>query len=287
MSLKVKNKFLKSIEIIPPRYKIDNTLIKKIIQNQKYFDFLDIAYCPMANLRISPLSFAHNLIIKGGDYKKIILNFSTRDKNTLALQSDILGTYSMKVNKVLLIKGDPLKIGNSKKSKEVFEINTNEFIKIVGDLNKGKDYFGNKLKFKTDFITGSTINIDNNLKILKSTISKRMSIGSDFFITQPVYTDNDFEKLIKLSKRKNYKILGGILPIKNKKTLYNMQNKINGISKKNILFKKLSESNERDFAKISIDYFVNLLTKNKKYIDGIHIMTSGDIKLAAKISKII
>ena len=66
-----------------------------------------------------------------------------------------------------------------------------------------------------------------------------------------------------------------------------MQNKINGISKKNILFKKLSESNERDFAKISIDYFVNLLTKNKKYIDGIHIMTSGDIKLAAKISKII
>ncbi len=287
MILKTNRKFVKSIEIIPPRCKIDKILIQNIIKNQKYFDYLDIACCPMANLRISPLAFAHNLIIKGADYKKIILNFSTRDKNTLALQSEILGAHSMKLNKVLLVKGDPIKIGNSRNSKEVFEVSTNSLIKIVNNLNKGKDFAGNKLNFKAQFVTGSTINIDNNYKSIKSTISKRVKIGSDFFITQPLYTDDDFEKLIKLSKNKEYKILGGILPIKNKKTLFNMKNKINGITKGNKLFEILSKSKESDFVNISTDFFLESLEKYKRHLDGIHIMTSGDIKLAVRISKVI
>ena len=287
MNLKTNRKFVKSIEIIPPRCKIDKILIQNIIKNQKYFDYLDIACCPMANLRISPLAFAHNLIIKGADYKKIILNFSTRDKNTLALQSEILGAHSMKLNKVLLVKGDPIKIGNSRNSKEVFEVSTNSLIKIVNNLNKGKDFAGNKLNFKAQFVTGSTINIDNNYKSIKSTISKRVKIGSDFFITQPLYTDDDFEKLIKLSKNKEYKILGGILPIKNKKTLFNMKNKINGITKGNKLFEILSKSKESDFVNISTDFFLKSLEKYKRHLDGIHIMTSGDIKLAVRISKVI
>ena len=287
MILKTNRKFVKSIEIIPPRCKIDKILIQNIIKNQKYFDYLDIACCPMANLRISPLAFAHNLIIKGADYKKIILNFSTRDKNTLALQSEILGAHSMKLNKVLLVKGDPIKIGNSRNSKEVFEVSPNSLIKIVNNLNKGKDFAGNKLNFKAQFVTGSTINIDNNYKSIKSTISKRVKIGSDFFITQPLYTDDDFEKLIKLSKNKEYKILGGILPIKNKKTLFNMKNKINGITKGNKLFEILSKSKESDFVNISTDFFLKSLEKYKRHLDGIHIMTSGDIKLAVRISKVI
>ena len=287
MILKTNRKFVKSIEIIPPRCKIDKILIQNIIKNQKYFDYLDIACCPMANLRISPLAFAHNLIIKGADYKKIILNFSTRDKNTLALQSEILGAHSMKLNKVLLVKGDPIKIGNSRNSKEVFEVSTNSLIKIVNNLTKGKDFAGNKLNFKAQFVTGSTINIDNNYKSIKSTISKRVKIGSDFFITQPLYTDDDFEKLIKLSRNKEYKILGGILPIKNKKTLFNMKNKINGITKGNKLFEILSKSKESDFVNISTDFFLKSLEKYKRHLDGIHIMTSGDIKLAVRISKVI
>ena len=142
MSLKPKiniKKFQKSIEIIPPRYKIDNKLIINIKRNQQYFDYLDIACCPMANLRISPISFAHKLIMEGVDHKKLILNFSTRDKNTLALQSDILGAYSMNINKILLVKGDPLNIGNSNKSKEVFEVSTNNLIRIVKNLDRGFD----------------------------------------------------------------------------------------------------------------------------------------------------
>ena len=290
MSLKSilkKKKFLKSIEIIPSRYKIDKKLVIDIKRSQQYFDYLDIACCPMANLRISPISFAHHLITKGVPNKKLILNFSTRDRNSLALQSEILGTYSMGIDNILLVRGDSLTIGNSKKSNEVFELSTNDLIRIVHNLNKGFDYCNNKLTFEAGFNIGSTINIDRKYNSIRSTIKKRSELGSIFFITQPLFTKNDFELLVKLSKNKKYKVLAGILPIKNKQILDNLKNKINGISKSNLLFEKLSKAREKDFSKISIDYFADMLSCYKKYLDGVHIMTSGDIKMAAKIAKTI
>ena len=280
----INKKFIKSIEIIPSRYKIDNLLLDKILKYNKSFDFLDIACTPMANLRISPLSFAHNLIQKGINPKKLIINVSTRDKNTLALQSEILGALSMNINKLLLIKGDKISIGNSKKSKEVFEINTNELVGLVKKMNNGKDYSNNFIGYKTNFIIGSTLNIDLSLRKIKSTLIKRNNLGSNFFITQPLYSELDFINLSKLSTLTSNKILAGIFPIKNKKTFKNLNNKINGINKDNSLFKKLRKTNETDFLDVSSEYLINLLKKYRKDLDGVHIMTAGDIKLASKIS---
>jgi len=281
----IKNKFIKTIEIIPSRYKIDNLLLNKILKYSKSFDFLDLACAPMANLRISPISFAHNLIIKGINPSKIIINISTRDKNSLALQSDILGVANMKINKLLLVKGDPISIGNSKKSKEVFELNTNDLISLVNKLNSGKDYSNNDTNYKPKFKIGSTLNIDLPRKKIEKTIALRSLNGSNFFITQPLYSEEDFINLCKLSNKNSYKVLAGIFPIKNAKTFKNLNHKIDGINRNNTLFKKLKISSEEDFLKISSEHLINLLIKYKKDLDGVHIMTAGDLKLASKISE--
>jgi len=99
-----------------------------------------------------------------------------------------------------------------------------------------------------------------------------------------LYSEKDFILLSKLSKNKNYQILAGMLPIKNKKTFHNLVNKINGISKVNELFNLLSKEREKDFTNISTKYLLNLFKKYKSELDGVHIMTSGDIKLASKIA---
>ena len=281
----IKNKFIKTIEIIPSRYKIDNLLLNKILKYSKSFDFLDLACAPMANLRISPISFAHNLIIKGINPSKIIINISTRDKNSLALQSDILGVANMKINKLLLVKEDPISIGNSKKSKEVFELNTNDLISLVNKLNSGKDYSNNDTNYKPKFKIGSTLNIDLPRKKIERTIALRSLNGSNFFITQPLYSEEDFINLCKLSNKNSYKVLAGIFPIKNAKTFKNLNHKIDGINRNNTLFKKLKISSEEDFLKISSEHLINLLIKYKKDLDGVHIMTAGDLKLASKISE--
>jgi homocysteine S-methyltransferase len=280
----IKKKFIKSIEIIPPRYKIDNLFLNQIVKYNKSFDLLDIACAPMANLRISPISYAHNLILKGINPNKIIVNFSTRDKNTLALQSEILGVASMGISKLLLVKGDPISIGNSKRSKEVFELRTNDFISLVNNLNKGVDYSKNLINFSLNLTIGSTLNIDLPFKKIQKTITKRQNIGSDFLITQPLYSEEDFVNLRELSKFSKCKIFAGIFPIKNKKTFKNLNNKINGINRNNILFDELKKSKEEDFINISSKYLIELLKKYKKDLHGVHIMTAGDIVLASKIS---
>ena len=280
----IKKKFIKSIEIIPPRYKIDNLFLNQIVKYNKSFDLLDIACAPMANLRISPISYAHNLILKGINPNKIIVNFSTRDKNTLALQSEILGVASMGISKLLLVKGDPISIGNSKRSKEVFELRTNDFISLVNNLNKGVDYSKNLINFSLNLTIGSTLNIDLPFKKIQKTITKRQNIGSDFLITQPLYSEEDFVNLRELSKFSKCKIFAGIFPIKNKKTFKNLNNKINGINRNNILFDELKKSKEEDFINISSKYLIELLKKYKKDLHGVHIMTAGDIVLACNIS---
>ena len=76
----------------------------------------------MATLRVNPIAVAHRLILKGIKPEKLIVNFSSRDRNSLALQSEIFGALSIKLKNILIVRGDPITYGNSKNSKEVFEL---------------------------------------------------------------------------------------------------------------------------------------------------------------------
>ena len=156
---------------------------------------------------------------------------------------------------------------------------------VKNKLNSGKDYSNNDTNYKPKFKIGSTLNIDLPRKKIERTIALRSLNGSNFFITQPLYSEEDFINLCKLSNKNSYKVLAGIFPIKNAKTFKNLNHKIDGINRNNTLFKKLKISSEEDFLKISSEHLINLLIKYKKDLDGVHIMTAGDLKLASKISE--
>ena len=280
-----KNTFKTSFEIVPPKYYINPNYIKKIVRYHKSFDFLDITCCPLANLRISPISIAHKLILEGINPKKLIINFSTRDKNTLSLQSEILGCISMNIKKILIVKGDKIKNGDSLKSKEVYEVGTNELIKILDKIRNGNDYSGNKIQKKLDFDIISTIDINKDFGEIKKIINNRLKKGSNVFITQPVYSHENLDFISQISRKKNYKILCGILPITNKKILKNIVNKIAGIPIDNKHLNKLKKLDDYEMEQYSIEHSSRLIKEYKSNLDGIHLMTSGDIKRANKIIK--
>ena len=205
----------KSFEIVPPRYSISDSFVNKILKYEKNFDFLDITCCPMATLRVNPIAVAHKLILKGVDPKKLIVNFSSRDRNSLALQSEIFGALSIKLKNILVVKGDPISYGNSKKSKEVFELSTDEIISNVNKINKGLDFNNNETKSKMNINIFSALNINRSFNKIKTTIQKRLKRGSKFFITQPIYSEGDFEKII----RKIIKFLQEFYLLKTKESL--------------------------------------------------------------------
>ena len=278
-----KNTFKTSFEVVPPKYGINNIFLKKLVKYSNRFDLLDLTCCPMANLRITPISIAHLLINQGVSSKKIIINFSTRDRNTLALQSEILGALAMKINKILVVKGDRIIKGNSKKSKEVFEINTVKLIKILSDLREGYDYCKNRTNTSLNYEIFSTLNLNKSYKELKKIINQRLKQGSNFFITQPIFSESDFELISKLSMKTDYKILCGILPITNTKVLNTVFKKLGGVNIDSQHLKKIKNIDENEIFNYSKEYLKNLIKVYKSHLDGIHIMTSGDISKASKL----
>ena len=278
-----KNTFKTSFEVVPPKYEINSIFLKKLVRHSNKFDLLDLTCCPMANLRITPISLAHSLISQGISPKKIIINFSTRDRNTLALQSEILGALAMKIDKILVVKGDRIIKGNSKKSKEVFEINTGKLIKILSELRQGYDYSKNRTNTKLNYEIFSTLNLNKSYKELIKIINQRLKQGSNFFITQPIFSEKDFELMSKLSLKTDYKILCGVLPITNIKVLHNVLKKLGGIDVESEHLKKMQKIDENDIFIYSKEYLKNLIKVYKEHLDGIHIMTSGDISKALKL----
>ena len=110
-----------------------------------------------------------------------------------------------------------------------------------------------------------------------------MKLGSNFFITQPIYSESDFELMSKLSLNTDYKILCGILPITNSKVLNNVFKKLGGINIDTEHLKKIKKIDENKIFNHSKEYLKNLIKVYKDNLDGIHIMTSGDISKALKL----
>ena len=275
----------KSFEIVPPRYSISDSFVNKILKYEKNFDLLDITCCPMATLRVNPIAVAHKLILKGVDPEKLIVNFSSRDRNSLALQSEIFGALSIKLKNILIVKGDPISYGNSKKAKEVFELNTDEMISNVNKINKGLDFNNNETKSKMNINIFSALNINRSFNKIKTTIQKRLKRGSKFFITQPIYSESDFEKIIRLSDSKDYKIFAGILPVKNKRILDNLLKKLGGISIDSPHLVDLAKCDDKKIHSHSSNHLKKLIKIYKKNLDGLHLMTSGSIIEASNLVK--
>lgn len=279
------NTIQKSFEIVPPRYSISDSFINKIIKYEKSFDLLDITCCPMATLRVNPIAVAHRLILKGIKSEKLIVNFSSRDRNSLALQSEIFGALSIKLKNILIVKGDPITYGNSKNSKEVFELTTDQIINKVNNINKGLDFNNNETNSKFYINIFSTLNINRSFNEIKKTIQNRLRKGSKFFITQPIYSESDFEKIIKLSKSKDYKIFAGILPVKNKKILGNLLKKLGGITIDSPHLVELANYDDKKIHSHSSKHLKELIKVYKKNLDGLHLMTSGSINEASNLIK--
>lgn len=280
-----KNTFKKSFEIVPPKYNIKDNYLSKIIKYQHNFDLLDITCSPLAKLRISPVALAHKLILKGIDKRKLIINFSTRDKNSLALQSEILGVISMGINKLLVVKGDKINVGDSKRAQEVYEVNTDSLIQIIKNFSNGHDYNNNPVTIDKNYEIFSALNLNKSLNELKKTIQRRLKKGSRIFITQPVYSEYDFDLVAKISKNKNYKILCGVLPISNIFALNNIIKKLGGINVNSKHIRELKRMNNKRMSSSSEEYLKKLISEYKNDLDGIHVMTYGNIAKASKIVK--
>ena len=136
-----KKEFVLSLEIDPPR----GAEIQKEIATAGNFkslggDCVNVSDNPMARLRMSPIPLAH--IIKNLVGIDVILHCTCRDRNLLALQSDLIGVHALGIRNILALTGDPPNVGDYPFATAVFEITSKELTEIINSLNRGLDWLG-------------------------------------------------------------------------------------------------------------------------------------------------
>lgn len=267
-----KNEFVVTLEIEAPKSPNPFKIYEKIRSLSNKIDAINITDNPMAKLRISPIALGH-LIQQNLDIETIF-HFTCRDRNTLGIQSELLGANALGVKNILTLTGDKPEIGDHPNATGVFDVDSTGLAEIAKNLNNGFDIMGNYIEDKTDFLIGGALNpfADDIEKELEKLYIKVES-GVQFFQTQPVFDIKKLEKFIKLVEKSPVPIIYGLMPLKGIKMANYLNNNVNGIDVPDNLIKKLELNGKKAGAEIAKDLFSEM----KKLVKGVHIFAMGDI----------
>lgn len=224
------------------------------------------------NMKMSSLAGSVYIKQAGGEP---IFQQTCRDRNRMALESDLLGAAALGVKNVLTLTGDYISFGDHKHAKAVYDIDSVNLIEIVKGLNGGTDMNGNKLNGPTDFYIGAAVNPESvplEPQLIK--FEKKINAGCDFFQTQAVFDAVKFAKFYDFYKNfKNIKIIAGIYILKSAKTARYMNKSIPGIYITEQIINELE--NAPDPLKKGIEIAARTAKELKQMVNGIHIMAYG------------
>ncbi len=225
-----------------------------------------------ANMKMSSLAGSIYIKQNGGEP---IFQQTCRDRNRMALESDLLGAAAFGVQNVLALTGDHISFGDHKHAKAVYDVDSVNLIEVVKGLNAGTDMNGSKLNGHTDFYIGAAVNPESvplEPQLIK--FEKKINAGCDFFQTQAVFDVNKFSKFYDFYKNfKNIKIIAGIYILKSAKTARFMNKFIPGIYITDEIINELE--NAADPLKKGIEIAARTAKELKPFVHGIHIMAYG------------
>ena len=183
------NRKIFSIEVLPPKGPdVEKFLQQLELIDQNKIDFVNVPDGPRASTRISSMHVA-SLVNRDPRFNlKALPHFTTRDRNLIALQSDLLGAYVNSVYDVLVVTGDPPKLGNNREATSVYDVDAIGLTYMMNCLNKGVSPKGENLGKPTNFGIGvasnpTAINIELEIQRWKY----KCESGADFAVTQPIF----------------------------------------------------------------------------------------------------
>jgi len=217
------------------------------------------------------------LCVQGG--LEPIFQMTCRDRNRIALQSDLLGAWVMGIKNVLALTGDLPALGDHPQAKGVFDLDSVTLLQAITRLNEGFDMAGNELKGKPSFFAGAVVKVDSNteaaaeLQIAK--MQKKIAAGAKFFQTQAVYDASTFGKFMKRVEKYKVPVMAGIIPLKNAGMAKYMNANVAGVHVPDELIQKMSAAAKEDREKTGIQIAAELIKQMKPMCQGVHIMAIG------------
>src|SRR5438067_9494392 len=188
--------FVVSVEVDPPRGINPNKMLQGAgLLKKAGVDCVDIGDSPMARVRMSCIAFAALCEQRVG--VETLIHFTTRDRNLMALQSELLGAHALGVRSVIALTGDPPRMGSYPSATGVWDVKSPGFIRIIKQLNLGLDWAGNSIGRPTNFLVACAVNpMAEDLEYELDWYHQKVEAGADFAITQPLYNLDQLDRFL-------------------------------------------------------------------------------------------
>ena len=248
-----KGHFVVTTEFYPPKEANKNEVEKRALVLKNVVDAVLVRDNPLAEVHMSPLATTTILLNKG---LKPIMHIGIRDKNRLAIQSDILGASALGVKAFFCLEDCHQRVGDHPGAKAVFDLDCVQLISIMK-------------KIEHSFV-GTRINpFAHPLELHLINLSKKINAGVDFIQTMPVFDLERFEEFISLIKEENLYLLAGVSPIKSWQAVQSMPK----MNVPDSIVRRLKNSPENKQAEEGIKICVEIINalKEIKGVNGIHI----------------
>lgn len=271
------SKFAVTAELGPPKGADGDRVREKAGLLKGACDAVNITDCQTAIVRMSSIASAKIMLDEG---LEPIVQMTTRDRNRIALQSDLLGASALGIRNVLCLTGDHPKFGNHPGAKPVFDLDSVQLSMMVkGMRDEGVFLNGEAISGKPDFFIGAVANpFADPFDYQAIRLAQKIEAGADFIQTQIIYNVEKFiewmDIVCKLGLDKRVHILAGVAPIKSVGMAKYMRDNVPGMDVPDSIIERMAAAGKEGAKEEGIKICVEVIEKVKKTegVHGVHIM---------------
>lgn len=248
----------------------------RVVEDVRYLrslgvDAVNVGDNPLASLRMSPVAMA--AVLKREVGIEPIVHFTCRDRNVIALQSELLGAAALGIRVVLALTGEPVEVGEFPKATSVFDVDAVGLIRILRNLNEGRNLAGNPIDARTRFIIGGSANpLAADLEREVERVRQKVENGASFLVTQPIYDPDIILRFWDALGDLAVDLIVGICPPISERYARFLVNEVPGISIPETWIDRLRGQTREDAERVALELSQALMERLRGIVQGFYLM---------------
>ena len=267
--------FVVSVELDPPKGLNPSKIMEGAVLLQKAgVDCINIADSPMARVRMGCIALAR--LIQDHLGLETIIHFTTRDRNLMALQSELLGAHALGIRNILALTGDPLRLGDYPNTTGVWDVDSIGLIRVLRSMNEGHDAAGSSIGAQASFHIGAALNLNETDEEFESEIEKYLSkieAGAHFIMTQPIYELTPLLRFLERVGQPPIPLILGCIPLHSSRHAEYLHNEVPGISIPDVVRQRMRLAGEHGHEE-GLKLAQELLNVARSMVQGVYLMPS-------------
>jgi 5,10-methylenetetrahydrofolate reductase len=234
-------------------------------------DAVNVTESSSAIMTMSPLGVVPGLLAQG---HHPVLQITCRDRNRVALQSELLAAAALGAGSVLAMAGDPVEAGDQPETVPVFDLDTPGLLRAIATLNGGHDLAGKRLSGTPEFFPGAVVNpgaLDPDIELRR--MEQKVEAGARFFQTQAVYDPTSFERFMRRAGKLGVPVIAGFIVPKSAAMARRLNLTLPGVNIPESLISQLARAGDR--RRRSVELSGHLLSHLAACCQGVHVIAVG------------